>query len=305
MNLFRGHPPYPKDRDLVRVVRAAASRLAGKLDRLDAESLDLSTEARRLLQHPHKDLRAHIERCAHVFAWSLPRNEKPFTDLVLVAFNDGIGVFSLLAKECSIGTVVYHDSSDVLRSDARTIAHAIAQPADHYVFGDTEEIEFIAKKHSITCDMFVSCDAVEGSRRLAPLLNALSEPSKGAISFGLALEEQLPSRSMEEGRAATDLTVFCEELGRAGFDVSVVRGPSAASLRRNPVNGSDPTDDAVLVADGKPLRSNGRSGRCLVLRGSRLAGTPIPNEERLSAATPPRRATALERDPESREILIR
>jgi hypothetical protein len=256
MNLFSAHPAYPKDRDLTRVVQAAASRLAGKIERLDVASLDLSMETRGLFEHDRVRLRDRVQRCACVFAWSLPQNERPFTDLTLVAFKDGLGVFSLLAKECSIGKVVYNDSNDALRCDARTIARAIGQPADYYVFGDAEEVAFVVKRYSIACDVFVTCDtSLSAGARAMPytltaLLNEVSEESMGALSLALALEQRPSDRSARQ-HLANDFDRLSGELGGAGFDV-------------------------------KRLRLRDRSGGALVLAGSRPAGaygsvdTPTP-----------------------------
>jgi hypothetical protein len=263
MRLFRGRPAYPKDRDLVRVVEAAASRLADELERLDVSSLDLSTATRRVFECRRGDFRTHVQSCAHAFAWSLPRNERPFTDLSLVAFNDGLGVSSLLAKECSIGTVTYHDSDDVLRGDARAIARAIGYPADRYVFGDADEIEFVLERSGIACDVFVSSDggapgrATASPERLITLLNTLSNRTKGALSFGLTLDYGSPG-----GTPVTNLDTFKTTFDRAGFETIIVRGPNPFSL---------------------PPAARG-SGRPVVLAGSRVAGAGLTDAQQPASA---------------------
>jgi hypothetical protein len=234
MKLFRARPAYPKDGDLVRIVQAAARRLAEKIEKMDAASLDLSAGTRRLFERGGVNLRPYIERCAQVFAWSLPRNERPFTDLALLAFNDGIGVFSLLAKECSIGKVVYHDANDVVRCDARAIARAIGQTADHYVFGDTEEVEFVLTRHAIACDVFVSSNPLgaptraSAPRALAAFLSAICEQSTGALSLALALEER-SLRRLSGPLRANDIDSLSRELAGAGFETKIVRSIDRSS----------------------------------------------------------------------------
>lgn len=264
MNLFRSRPEYPKDRDLVRVVQSAASRLVDKIGRLDVAPLDLSAHSRDLFENRREELCSRIERDAQVFAWSLPQNEKPFTALTVVAFHDGVGIFSLLAKECSIGIVVYHDSNDVLRCDARKIARAIGAPADQYVFGDAEEVEFVVKRYPIACDVFVSRDlSFSSGARAAPytltaFLNAISEESKGALSLALVAD----TRSSERATAqppTNDFDFLSGELARAGFDVKKIRfrDRSRASiiLAASRPAGTLWVDDrpAAIVHAGMPL----------------------------------------------------
>jgi len=296
MSIFGGHPAYPKDRDLERVVGAAALRLAEKLESLDISPLDLSVETRTLFMDPCGRLRAHIERCAHVFAWSLPRDEKPFSDLSLIAFADGPGFFSLLAKECSIGTVVYHDSSDVLRCDAKAIADAIGNTADYYVFGDIEELEFITDRYAISCDVFVSSEVGEHMERLSPFFDTLSQLSHGAMSFGLGVEKKAFSKAARE-RRATPSARFCDALARMGFQMSLIRGYANIFPQGVPRCVADLLDRAVLLARGQAPGSMVRATDSLVLCGSRPSSRRAPRAEKATA--PPAGKTH-----ESDEVLV-
>lgn len=280
MNLFRGRPAYPKDRDLARVVQAAASRLAEKLERVDPDSLDLSSETRGLFRERRMSIKGRVEHCAHIFAWALPRDEKPFSDLSLVAFNDGLGFFSLLAKECSVGTVVYHGTDDDLRRDARIIAKAIGNPVDHYVFGDLEDLEFVMERHSIPCDVFVSCDALEHVDKLETFFDAVSGTTNGAISFGLGLEKPTSPSSVtnpvRDPGAARVLRCF-NELSAAGFQVNVIRGSSSGPLRMLPRRVVGLIDRVVFHPLGRA--SSAPSDTSLVIRGSRTARPRIPGQK--------------------------
>jgi hypothetical protein len=302
MSIFGGRPAYPKDRDLVRVVAAAAARVVGKLETLDPSSLDLSAETRSLLRDERRSLRSHIERCAHVFAWSLPRDEKPFSDLTLIAFADGLGFFSLLAKECSVGTVVYHDSSDVLRCDAKTIGDATGNTADYYVFGDIDELEFITNRYSILCDVFVSSDATAHIEKLSPFLDTLCQRSNGAMSFGLGVDKRAFSKpARERERPSTPSARFCDALARAGFHMSVVRGYSNTFPLGVPQCVADFLDRAVLLARGQTPGPVVRGCESLVLCGSRAAGRRAPREKTPTAVSPNRTPTATH---ESDEVLV-
>jgi len=297
MNLFRGRPAYPKDRDLARVVQAAASRLAEKLERVDPDSLDLSSETRGLFRERRMSIKGRVEYCAHIFAWALPRDEKPFSDLSLVAFNDGLGFFSLLAKECSVGTVVYHGTDDDLRRDARIIAKAIGNPADHYVFGDLEDLEFVMEKHSIPCDVFVSCDALEHLADPISFFDALTEISNGAMSFAIAgsRESRLEPVRAEEKRTLAGLR---DDFDRAGFQTSLVPGRPAPRLKsiRSSLGGLV-TRGSSLAPSSAPIPI-ANEGTSFILCGSRGSGRrPVGGRASLS------RVDQISREPD--EVLSR
>lgn len=226
MNLIRRTPAYPKDRDLSRVVQAAAARLVQKFDGLDPHSLDLSPEACSLLCQRRESVKEEIERCAHVFAWALPRDDKPFSDLSLVAFADRLGLFALLARECSIGTVVCHNTEGADVDDARIVAKALRSPADHYVFGDLEDLEFVLGHRGISCNVFVSLGALEVTRELGRFLDAVTERANGAVSLGLGLGKRQPfgfDGSRTVGANAALLHRCRDELSAAGFQMNVTR----------------------------------------------------------------------------------
>ena len=241
MNLIRRTPAYPKDRDLSRVVQAAAARLAGKIEGLDPHSLDLSPEACSLICQRRECVKEEIERCAQVFAWALPRDEKPFSDLSLVAFADRLGLFALLARECSIGTVVCHNTEGADVDDARVVAKALGSPADHYVFGDLEDLEFVLGHRGISCDVFVSRGSQDVMKDMGGFLDAVTGRTNGAVSLGLGLGNRRSlgfAGSRTTGTGAVLLHRCRDELCAAGFQTSVTRtgrslilsGSRAASL---------------------------------------------------------------------------
>ena len=228
MNLIRRTPAYPKDRDLSRVVQAAAARLAGKIEGLDPHSLDLSPEGCLLICQRRECVKEEIERCAQVFAWALPRDEKPFSDLSLVAFADRLGLFALLARECNVGTVVCHNTEGADVDDARIVAKALRSPADHYVFGDLEDLEFVLGHRGISCDVFVSRAGLDELAGARAFFGAVTGLSNGAMSFGIAVGREPRSRSgRHTGRRPIDN--LRNELSQAGFEMTIV---PATSMRR-------------------------------------------------------------------------
>jgi hypothetical protein len=229
MNFFRARPAYPKDRDLARVIQAAASRLAAKLDRLDPDSLDVSEETRGVLRRSGAVLKHEIERAAHVYAWALPRDEKPFSRLALVAYGDVLGFASLLARECSVGTVVCHNTKNADNDEARAIGKAIGSPADHYVFGDLEDLEFVMIRRAIPCDVFVSRGSSSYSSEFARFFDGVACSSSGTISCAISVEQESRSNSNRAGPTRS-LDRFRIAMVHSGFQVSIVRGPSTSTL---------------------------------------------------------------------------
>jgi hypothetical protein len=226
MNLIRRNPVYPKDRDLSRVVQAAAARLVQKFDGLDPHSLDLSPDARSLICQRRASVREEIERCAHVFAWALPRDDKPFSDLSLVAFADRLGLFALLARECNVGTVVCHNTDGADVDDARVVAKTIGSPADHYVFGDFEDLEFVMKHREISCDVFVSRGALDVMENMNAFFDAVCGPTNGVISLGLGYGKRRPfgiAGSLTDGHEESRVLQCRAELAAAGFQMGVIR----------------------------------------------------------------------------------
>jgi hypothetical protein len=299
MNLLRGRLAYPNDRDLARVVRAAASRVIGKLESLDTDSLGLSPGTRRLLHEEPEIARAKVETCARVFAWSLPKDEKPFSDLTLVAFNDGLGLFSLLARECSVGTVVYHDSNDALRSDARAIAQATGSAADYYVFGEVEELEFVLRRSSIACDVLVSCDAADHVEELGPLLDGDAGFSRRGMAFGFGVEyRRLSTGATEckESPRANTISACCAALAKAGFELSVVRGARGGAFGSLSDRWVRFSNRVGLFGKAGSSRRDALPVHTFILCGSRRT-TARPLSPRAAAPSPTARST-------SEEILV-
>jgi hypothetical protein len=258
MNLIRRNPVYPKDRDLSRVVQAAAGRLAEKFDDLDPHSLDLSAEACSLICQRRENVRQEIERCAHVFAWALPRDEKPFSDLSLVAFADRLGLFALLARECNVGTVVCHNTEGTDVDDARVVAKAIGSPADHYVFGDLEDLEFVMKHRGLSGNVFVSRGALGVMENMSGFFDAVCGPTNGVVSLGLGYGKPRPFGivgSLTDGYDEHRVLQCRAELAAAGFQMSVIRSGrslilsgsrTASFLTANPLDSVSPEQSLRL-----------------------------------------------------------
>jgi len=181
-------------------------------------------------------LRSAIERAAQTFAWALPDNETPFSDLTLIALNDGFGILSLIARECNIGTIVYVNPDDTLCDDARAIGRATGNRADHYIYGDIEDVHFYIKRIGIECDVFVSRDGIGNSTEPELFFDTLFDISDHGFSFGFDSAEPL-CRSITQIPRVDEASAIRRHLITAGFRVeqfhtsAAGRGPVVPRLK--------------------------------------------------------------------------
>ncbi len=240
MRIFRGFTDYPKDRDLAGVVSAAIFSVSDKLAHLDGENLSLTEASRKILfeipcakqegtdplspgrfsrlPRARWTLRSAIERAAQTFAWALPVDDKPFSDLTLVAFNDGFGILSLIARECNIGTIIYANPDDALCDDARAVGRATGNKADHYICGNIEDVHFYTKRIGIECDVFVSRAGIRDTADPELFFDTLFDFSERGFSFGFDSAEPLCA-SIRQTNLAGEASSLRKHLITAGFRV--------------------------------------------------------------------------------------
>jgi hypothetical protein len=258
MRIFRASTEYPKDRDLTGVIRAAVLRVSEKLAHLNSENIAISDSSKEILcdmpgnieeipdfsmprlfprlPRARWALRTAIERAGQTFAWALPDDETPFSDLTLIAFNDGFGILSLIARECNIGTIVYVNPDDRLCDDARAIGRATGNRADHYIYGDIEDVHFYIKRTGIECDVFVSRDGIGNSTDPELFFDTLFDISDRGFSFGFDSAEPLCT-SIKQSLRIDEASSLRRHLITAGFRVeqfhtsAASRGPVVPRLK--------------------------------------------------------------------------
>jgi hypothetical protein len=113
----------PKDRGLlIESINSAAERLFSKLVSFDVNSLGISDYNKHYFGDKLANLISNLQLNAYLLSWSLAKSDLPLDRFVFVDYGGGSGMLSLLAKELSIGTVIYNDIYDVSCHDARIIA---------------------------------------------------------------------------------------------------------------------------------------------------------------------------------------
>jgi hypothetical protein len=163
-------------------------------------------------------LRTEIERTARTFAWALPENERPFSDLTLVTFNDRFGLLSLIARECNIGTIIHAHTNDKRCDDARVIGRITGNKADRYICGDIEDVHFFMKRIGMSCDVFVSREGIGGAPDPRLFFDTLFDMSESGFSFGFDSFDPVTS-SARVGGATDEAASLRRHLLDAGFRV--------------------------------------------------------------------------------------
>jgi hypothetical protein len=140
-------------------IAAAESRLYDKLTGLDLESSSLSEYNRRYLASylSRGGLQAH----GRLLFLSLKNSQIPPEDFVLVDYGGGSGLFSFLAAEMGIGTVVYNDIYDVSCADVGRLSGILGLTPNHIVCGDLDALISYVDKRAIAVNAIVSNDVLE------------------------------------------------------------------------------------------------------------------------------------------------
>ncbi|UCG52670.1 MAG: hypothetical protein JSW58_03730 [Candidatus Latescibacterota bacterium] len=176
----------PRDPDLGRVVNAAAARLVERLAAQDALGQVGLGQNRYPIDRSVERVETLVRRCTRLFAWALPHDDTPFSDLTLVDHGSPLGALSSLAKECNVGTVIYNDTDGSSCHEVQTIARGIGAEADYYISGDIHLTRHLLDTRGIDCDVFVSCDEIQRVQDPGQFFETLYDLSETIFSFALS-----------------------------------------------------------------------------------------------------------------------
>lgn len=143
------------------IIHAATLYLHQKLSNLSVSSLGISPYNQRYLKEKIGMLDAIMDIYSRQLYLVLKDYTSDLKDFVLVDYGGGSGIFSLLAKEVGIGTVIYNDIYDVSCADIRKTSKALNITIDHIVCGDTDALIAYLQQHSISINAIASFDVIE------------------------------------------------------------------------------------------------------------------------------------------------
>jgi len=187
VRLMSSFARLPKDRGLlIESINSAAERLFSKLVSFDVNSLGISDYNKRYFGNKLANLISNLQLDAYLLSWSLAKSDLSLDRFVFVDYGGGSGMLSLLAKELSIGTVIYNDIYDVSCHDARIIAKSIGNEADYYVCGDIDDLICFLRVNNISCNAIASFDVLEHIYDVEAFLGKLHILSGGELTVMVA-----------------------------------------------------------------------------------------------------------------------
>lgn len=151
----------PKNQELLKTIDSAAKRLYFKLKSIDLNSLNISEYVENYFSKLLKNLIGTLQKYSYLLSLCLVRNKKPLKDFIFVDYGGGSGIFSMLAKEIGVGTVIYNDIYEISCNDARMIANSIGNTAEEYICGEIRDVINYLNQNSIQCDALGSFNVIE------------------------------------------------------------------------------------------------------------------------------------------------
>ncbi len=175
-------------------INEAAKRLYEKLLRLELNDLNISEYNKRYLGNRIKSKKANLQLYTHLLSLSLKNLTYSFKDIVLVDYGGGAGLFSLLAKELGIGTVIYNDIFDTSCDDFRIISNKLKISIDSIVPGDIGELIDFVSKNNIKINSICSFDVIEHIYDVSNHINNLEKLSDGFMNIVYASSANIKNK---------------------------------------------------------------------------------------------------------------
>ena len=175
-----------RNQTLLDIIKVVASNLFKKLERLDLNSLNISDYMANYFGKSISNLKGTLQRYSLLLALCLKNYRNSLEDFVFIEYGGGSGIFSLLAKEIGIGTVIYNDIYNTSCQDAKEIAESIGNVADEYILGEIQEIVNYCNDKGIYCNAVGSYDVIEHIYNIEVFFKGLMELPQKSLSLVLA-----------------------------------------------------------------------------------------------------------------------
>ncbi|MFX1451389.1 MAG: hypothetical protein ACFFCM_11130 [Promethearchaeota archaeon] len=175
-----------RNQKLLDNINGAAGNLYKKLDSLDLSPLNLSDYMVNYFGKSISNLKGTLQRYSLLLALCLKNYNNSLEDFVFIEYGGGSGIFSLLAKEIGIGTVIYNDIYSISCQDAKKIAESIGNVADEYILGEIQEIVNYCNDRGIYCNAVGSYDVIEHIYNIEAFFQGLMKLPQKSLSLVLA-----------------------------------------------------------------------------------------------------------------------
>ena len=155
-----------QNEELCTKIDSAATTLFNKIKDIDVNELLITDYNRRYLDEHITNLQYSLQKFGYLILLAIEKSSVPLNELVILDYGGGSGMMSLLAKELSVGTVIYNDIYEKSCVDARIIAKTLGIEAEHYIQGDIIDLKKYLNTKKIELDAIVSYDVIEHIYRI-------------------------------------------------------------------------------------------------------------------------------------------
>jgi SAM-dependent methyltransferase len=163
---------------LQNLIKTASLRIRDKLVQVSLSSLGISAYNQKYLQEHFKNIDYTLDMYGTVLFQALNKFRIPLDKFVIVDYGGGSGIFSLLAKETGIGTIVYTDIYDVSCKDMKTLSQHLKFEINHIVCGDIAELKEYLQNMNISVNALVSFNVIEHIYNIENHFQELSDLQK-------------------------------------------------------------------------------------------------------------------------------
>ena len=222
-------------------IQNGAKALAEKLRGLHYRDLPLSSYGQNYYAYDLRKLDYMLRSYSVMLYDSIILSGKDIGEVSVLDHGGGIGIFSLLAKSCGVGTVICQDINPGISKDAATVAKALGINVDHFVSGDTKDFVQYVKEKKLEVDILGSRNVIEHVYDINVFLSEVRElPSDKLIlyiSTTANMKNPLVNRYTRGIHRNYEFNGKPEEWGKKGF----VPGTSCLEIRKKIIKEKFPT----------------------------------------------------------------
>lgn len=162
--------PYPDNEKLIDLVTNAAFKVHERLRNVSYNDLNIGEDFKSYLGYKYESFETNLIKYSYQLICCLHNIKKELKNVVVVDHGGGTGLFSMLAKESGIGTVLYCDINQAWTNDAIKYAERVGIKADHYFVGDTDILADFINEKSFKVDLMCSYNVIEHVYSMSKLI---------------------------------------------------------------------------------------------------------------------------------------
>jgi hypothetical protein len=207
---------------LLNNIKKASISLRKKIIELPISSLGISAYNQQYLRNKIKEIDSILDIYTRILFLSVKDTHLPLSNFVLVDYGGGSGIFSLLAKEAGVGTVIYSDIYDVSCSDIQKVSKHTQIPINHIVCGDVNALIDFIQIQSVIVNAITSFDVIEHIYDIESHFNKLASfqkcPFRIVYGSGANIENLWKVRTIAKGQIIDEYVNKEISIGHKEYD---------------------------------------------------------------------------------------